>query len=344
MITLTAKSDAPNAYSNAFHQGCLFKEWAKQYKSQIGGVILYLETIIETSGMQAVVYYLTLPFIYIISLMPFWLLYRVSDFLYLLIYRVLGYRKNVVALNLKNSFPNKSEKELKNIQRKFYVFLFDVMVETFKTLTISKKSLRKRVILEDLSIFEKYYTQKQSIVVVMGHYGNWELGGARVALEPVHKLNVVYHPLSNKHFDKLFYKMRSRLGNGLYSMKNTLRGMVADRKEITATALIADQTPSKKGAYWMQFLNQDTPTFPGSGKIPNKFGYPVIYASVQRYKRGFYKVVFEELVPNPKEVDPEEIVARFTRRLEQDIISCPETWLWSHRRWKHKRDIENISH
>jgi Kdo2-lipid IVA lauroyltransferase/acyltransferase len=287
--------------------------------------------------MKALVYYLTIPFIYLISLLPFALLYRVSDFLFIVVYKILGYRKKVVATNLKNSFPEKTEEEINQIQHRFYRYFFDLIVETLKTLTISPKTLEKRVVFADKTVFKKYFTQKQSIIIVMGHLGNWELGGARFALEPLHRLFVIYHPLKNKHFDGLIHKMRTRLGNGLFAMKNTLRGMVEQRNEITATAFIADQTPSPKGAYWIQFLNQDTPVFTGTGKIANKFKYPVVYVSVKRLRRGYYEVHLEDLVPNPGDVEPEEIVARFTKRLEKDIQELPETWLWTHKRWKHKR-------
>ncbi len=293
--------------------------------------------------MKAIIYYVTLPLIYLISVLPFFLLYRVSDFLFLIIYGIIGYRKKVVWSNLRNSFPEKSDSELKKIQRKFYRYFFDLIVETLKSLTISPKTLRKRIVFIDHTIFKKYYEQDQSIIIVMGHLGNWELGGARFAIEPYHKLYVVYRPLHNRYFDKLVYTMRTRLGNGLYPMKNTLRGMLGNKSRVTATAFIADQTPSPQGAYWMDFLNQDTPVFTGTGKIAHKFNYPVVYTFVKRVKRGHYEVYLEDLVPNPGDVEPEEIVARFTKRLEQDIRKMPETWLWTHRRWKHKREKKTIS-
>ena len=153
--------------------------------------------------MKAVVYYLTIPLIYLISVLPFALLYRVSDFLFILVYKILGYRKKVVSANLRNSFPEKSEDEINQIQHRFYRYFFDLIVETLKTLTISPKTLKKRVVFADMTVFKKYYSEKQSIIIVMGHQGNWELGGARFALEPLHKLFVIYHPLNNKKFDQL---------------------------------------------------------------------------------------------------------------------------------------------
>lgn len=288
--------------------------------------------------MKRIGFYIVRALMYAISVLPFWLLYRLSDFVFVILYYLIGYRKKVVMTNLQNSFPEKSEAEIKRIQRKFYRYFCDLILETLKTLTISPKTLRKRVTFIDTTVFQKYYDQKQSIIVVMGHYGNWELGGARFAVEPFHKLNVIYHPIKDKNFDKLVYKMRTRLGNGLYAMKNTIRGMVGDRGELTATAFIADQTPSPKGAYWMEFLNQDTPIFTGTGKIANKMKYPVVYASVRRTKRGHYEIYMKDLVPNPAEVEPFEIVSMFTKELEKDILRQPEIWLWTHRRWKHKRN------
>lgn len=287
--------------------------------------------------MKAIIYYISVPFIYLVSYLPFWLLYGVADFLYLIVYVLLGYRKGVVSQNLRNSFPEKTEKELKQIQRKFYRYFFELMVETIKSLSITPSQLKKRVAFNDTSILEEYHKQNQSIIIAMGHYGNWELGGARFAIEPFHKLFVIYRPLRNKYFDQLVYKMRTRLGNGLYAFKNTLRGMVGDRKNLTATAFIADQTPGKQGAYWMEFLNQDTPVFTGTGKIANKFNYPVVYATVNRLKRGYYDVCIEKLVTNSGDTEPEEIISRFTKRLEKDIRQKPEIWLWTHRRWKRKR-------
>lgn len=288
--------------------------------------------------MNAVLYYISLPFLYGISILPFWILYRISDFIFVIIYYGIGYRKKVITTNLKNAFPEKSEKEILKIRRKFYRYFCDLIVEVLKTLTISPKILRKRIQFEDKILFEKYFKNGQSVVVVMGHFGNWELAGARFALEPIHQLFVIYHPLHNPHFEKLIVHARTRLGNGLYAMKNALRGMLTDRKKVTATAFIADQTPNPKTAYWMEFLNQDTPVFPGTEKIAKKLKYPVIYITVRRPKRGYYSIHPELLFDKPETASENEISEAHTRRLEKDIREQPEIWLWSHRRWKHRRE------
>jgi KDO2-lipid IV(A) lauroyltransferase len=250
---------------------------------------------------------------------------------------MIGYRKKVVSTNLKNAFPNYSKEELKTIEIKFYKYLCDLILESLKTLTISPKSLKKHVSFSGNEVFDKFKKEDRSVIIVMGHQGNWELGGARFALEDIHQLYVIYHPLKNKHFDKLVYFMRTRLGNKLYAMKDTIRGMLRDRDELNATAFIADQTPSPKGAYWTTFLNQDTPVFTGTAKLSKKLNYPIIYVSVKREKRGLYAMTAELLLENPSDLSEAEISELHTKRLEKDIIECPENWLWSHRRWKHKQ-------
>lgn len=287
--------------------------------------------------MNALIYYICFPIIYLVSLMPFSVLYLLSDTLFFILYYLIGYRKKVVVNNLKKSFPNKSEKEIEKITVEFYQYLCDLILETIKTLSISKRTLRKHIVFEDLSIFKKYFNEKQSVIIVMGHWGNWELSGAAFSQTGLHTLYVIYHPLTNKYFDKMFYYMRTRLGNKLYAMNDVLRGMLRDRELITATAFIADQTPFPQNAYWTTFLNQDTPIFTGTEKIAKKFNYPVIYVAVQRVKRGRYKIKSELLMENPKDSKENEISEMHTRRLEKDILEQPEIWLWTHRRWKHKR-------
>lgn len=287
--------------------------------------------------MRALIYYLSLPFIYCISLLPFPVLYLLSDFIYIILFKIIKYREKVVLTNLKNSFPQKSDEEIKLIAEKFYKYFCDLILETIKTLTISPDEVRKHLFFEDLSLFKKYYELNKSVIIVMGHFGNWELGGARFGIENLHTLFVIYHPLTNKYFDKLVYKMRTRLGNKLYSMNETLRGMVGDRNKVTATAFIADQTPSQLNVYWTNFLNQETPVFTGPEKIARKFNYPVIYVSVKRPKRGLYKIENQLLAEEPEKTSDNEISEKFTRMLENDIFLYPEIWLWTHRRWKHKK-------
>lgn len=291
--------------------------------------------------MSAIAYYLALPFIYLLSLLPFPIFYFVSDCFYVLLYYVAGYRKKVVMQNLRNSFPNKSEAELKRLCKDFYHYLCDLFLETFKTLTISKSAMLKRCVFtkESQAVFDKLAEEKKSIVLVMGHMGNWEWAGNSFSMLCKQQLYVIYHPLSNKQFDGLIYRMRSRFGTKLIAMRNTYRDMVANKATVSATAFIADQTPSPEGAYWTTFMNQDTPVFKGTEKIAQKLNYPVVYACIKRLKRGFYEMHAEILVENAAATTDGQISEMHTRRLEKDIIAQPEVWLWSHRRWKHKKPV-----
>lgn len=287
--------------------------------------------------MQAILFYLLLPLLYAISVLPMWLLHRLSTALYLVIYRLIGYRTQVVAKNLRNSFPNYSQQQLDQLQSKFYHYFCDLVLESIINLTISEVELKQRMVFKDTDVFQKYFKNHQSVIVLMGHWGNWELAGSRFALEPLHSMYVVYKPQKNKQVDKLTESMRTRFGNKVVSMKNVWRVMLDTKDELTATTFIADQIPSYRSAYRLQFLEQDTLVFLGAAKIAAKLNYPVIYAGVQRISRGYYEIHLEELEAKPQQTTPEDLTKKFFQRLEVDIRRVPETWLWSHNRWKNKR-------
>lgn len=292
--------------------------------------------------MSAIAYFIATPFIYLISAAPFWVLYGISDGFYALLYGLLGYRRKVVIANLKNAFPGKTDAEINRIAKKFYHHLCDLFLETFKTLTISRKSMLKHCSFsaEAKTLFDQLAADKKSIILAMGHQGNWEWAGNSFSLICGQQLYVIYHPLSNKHFNGLIYRMRTRFGTRLIAMRDTYKDMVANKAEVNATAFIADQTPAPNNAYWTTFMNQDTPVFQGTEKIARKLNYPVVYAQVKKVKRGYYEIFAEMLVAEPAATQDGEISERYTRRLEKDIIDQPETWLWSHRRWKHKKPVE----
>lgn len=291
--------------------------------------------------MGAILFYCLLPFLYLISLLPFPVFYLFSDFIYFLLYRVVGYRKKVVFDNLKNSFPEKSHYELKKIEKDFYRYLCDLFLETIKTLTISRSEAIKRCKFNAKTtlLFNELANKNQSCIIVMGHYGNWEWAGNSFSLQCKQQLYVIYHPLSNKYFDKLMYDLRTRFGTKLYAMKDTMREMIRNKNEVNATAFIADQTPSPDSAYWTTFMNQDTPVFWGTEKIAQKLNYPIVYITIKKIKRGYYEVDSELLINEPKNTSLGEISELHTRKLESDIITQPSIWLWSHRRWKHKKNV-----
>lgn len=291
---------------------------------------------ISEKFVQKTIYYISLPFIYLVSWLPYSMLYLLSDVLYFVLFILTGYRKKIVLENLRNSFPDKSEHEILVIAKNFYSYLCDTMMESVKNFTISPAEAKRRCTFKDSSIFDKYYAENQSIVIVMGHFGNWELSGLSMALSHPFPLQVIYHPLTNPYFDNLFSKMRARFGTKLIAMNNTFKEMVKSKGDLTATVFIADQTPHNAfAAYWTRFLCQETGVFEGPEKIAKKMNYPVIFAAVKRIKRGYYEVHLDLLVQDSANTKYGEISELHTRKLEQDILEQPETWLWSHKRWKH---------
>lgn len=288
--------------------------------------------------MQALSFYLLYPFIYLIASLPFRALYAVSDFLYILL-RLSGYRRKVVLTNLKKSFPGKSEEEINTIANQYYRYLCDLILETLKTLRMNEEESKKHCALHEQPWLTKFHQEGRSIIIVMGHYGNWEWAGPGFALNTPFPLVVIYRPLRHPYFEKMMTGMRTRFGTRITPEEKTLRDMVARNKEITATAFIADQTPTgKTNRYWRDFLNQDTPVHAGPEKIARKFNYPVVFMNVKRIRRGYYEIFPELLSENPNTEPENAITDSFIERLEKQIIEDPVPWLWSHRRWKKKRE------
>ncbi len=276
----------------------------------------------------------------VFALLPLSWLYVIGDFLRFFVYKVFRYRVDVVRVNLKNSFPHKSDEELRKIEQDFYRNFCDVMVEVIKFKTIRFDELKRRCYYtpETINELDDFFRNGKSIIIAMGHNGNWEWAGASYPLYNRHQVITAYRPLRNKVMDADTLKMRVRTGNIMIPMKSVMREMVRHKNEITATALIIDQKPPKENAFWIDFLNQETPFFKGSEVLSQKFNLPVFWGSVKRARRGKYIIDIRCLIENPGEYNDEgAITAILAARLEKDIIEQPELWLWSHRRWKDKR-------
>jgi KDO2-lipid IV(A) lauroyltransferase len=282
-------------------------------------------------------------FFKLLSLLPFWILYGISDFAYFILFYVLKYRKKVVIENLKNAFPQKSEAEINLITKKFYHHLADIFIEFFKGLTISKKEILKRVEIYNSEAIKKYISQGIPVIIVGGHQGNWEWVIHALSIIDI-KMDIVYQKLSNPFFNKLTYQIRTRFGAFMIEKNDSIK-VTIERKSIPrALCLAADQIPSHwKSAYWTNFLNQDSAFFTGTERIARKLNYPVIFMELQRTNRGYYKIIFEEIAEAPyTSLAGGEILERFIQKLDKSIQENPSTYLWSHRRWKHKRTASDI--
>jgi KDO2-lipid IV(A) lauroyltransferase len=282
-------------------------------------------------------YYLLAAPVYLLSMLPPAVQYALSDLAAFLLYRVAGYRKKVVMTNLKNAFPEKPETELRSIAGRYYHFMTDTFIETFRLLTISTAELAKRVRFANMEVVTEQTSKGRSIIFVMGHYGNWEWCAPAFQATGIAQLDVLYHPLRNPSFNRLTNTLRTRTGVHAIPMRNALREMVARKNILTATAFIADQAPQPEISQWVTFLNQDTPVFTGTEKIAKKLNLPVVFASVRKVKRGYYDVHFTLVTDSPVQTVEGWITSEHTRLLEAEIRHMPETWLWSHKRWKHKR-------
>lgn len=276
-------------------------------------------------------------FIYLFSLLPFWAMYAIADFLFVLFYYGVHYRRRVVYENLKNAFPEKSEREIHQIQRKFYRHLCDIIVEMVKSVSISEKQLRKRVVLTNPEVITNYYAQGRSLVAIGGHYCNWEWAGLNFPFYTTKKFLIVYKPLSNAIFDQFFHRVRARFGTIPVAMNRAMRELARLRNEQPAIALLGDQTPSREElGYFVDFLNQKTPVFLGVEKIARATNSVVLYYDMVRVKRGYYTYTLHTLFEEPQQTKEYEITEAHVKFLEEIIKKEPANWLWSHRRWKFK--------
>lgn len=276
-------------------------------------------------------------FLYLLSLLPFWFLYIISDMLFVVIYHLIGYRRKVVQQNLARAFPEKTIDERKVIEKKYFKYMADLMLETIKNVSISAKSIQKRMKPTNPELMEHYFGQGKSIIAAAGHYGNWEMAAVSFGFLTDKKRMVIYKEQTNPVYTDFFNKTRSRFGVTMISMKQTLRKMIEYKNELTFTVLAADQTPAKNEAvYFTTFLNQPTAVFLGVEKLTKVRDCVVIFYKIDVVKRGYYTYTFIPLVENPKDTKPYEITQVQVKYLESIIKDRPEYWLWSHRRWKIK--------
>lgn len=276
---------------------------------------------------------------WLVSLLPLGVLYFFSDALYLLIYYVVGYRRKIVRKNLTNSFPEKSQNEIISIERKFYHFFCDLIFETIKEITISDKEFSKRVIYVNPERVDNLLRERQSIIIMTAHYGNWEWASYFSAY-----LNQfgffsfqIYKKLNNKKVDKIVYDIRSRFGAVNIEKNELLRKIIRNKTEgkVGLYGMVADQSPNMNNiAFRMEFLNQDTAVMNGSEQLAMKFGFPVYYLHINRPKRGQYVFDLVPICEDPINSEKNEITTTYFKMLEETIRSRPELWLWSHNRWK----------
>lgn len=300
--------------------------------------------------MNKLLYYIVYTWMYLHALLPFSVLYVLSDILYCLVYKVAGYRLKVVRNNLKNSFPDKTKEELLVIEKRFYHHFCDYFVETLKLLHISDKEIRKRMQFENVEQIKDLMKDGNSVLMFLGHYCNWEwIPSITLDFQGKDKdkiLGQIYRPLRNKAFDELFLKIRSRFGSLGIPKNETLRAIVKLRKEKKQVLIgfMADQIPSVFNIhYWSTFLNQDSAIFTGVERIAKQTGFSVIYLDMEKVKRGHYKATVK-LITDKAQAEPEfYITETYIRSMEKTILRDPAYWLWTHKRWKwNRKEVELV--
>lgn len=272
---------------------------------------------------------------YLLSCLPLRLLYYISDLCYIVLYYLIGYRAKVVGQNLTHAFATKTAQQRKQIKKAFYQHLCDLLLEQIKALTITPQLLLQQVILNDIEAIERFYTQAQSIILVAGHFGNWEWIAHALALQTPYTICAGYQPLHHKGIDRMALHLRSRFQRKAIPIAALLRHMTTYKGPPEATTLLIDQSPLHKGnGYGTTFLTQPTTFALTAAKLAQKYNQPIFYMQIDRIKRGQYQVRPILLAETPAQLSVQEIAERYTRRLEADILQNPAFWLWSHRRWK----------
>lgn len=301
--------------------------------------------------MGKVFYYIVYAFFYLVSLLPFKLLYVLSDFFYILVYSIVGYRKKIVRKNVTTSFPEKSAEECKGIEKGFYHFLCDYFLETIKLLSVSKATMLKHIEFRNVEKLEECFDNGQACAAILGHYCNWEWLSAIGISFVRHKeavMGLIYHPLYSKIFDRLFIRIRMSMGGVCVPKKDILRYLLTYRREnrMSLFGYISDQAPKWENIHlWLNFMNHDTPVFTGGERIMRKMKNAVFYVDMERPKRGHYICTFRLITKEPENMGEFEVTKTFFNMLEDTINRDPRYYLWSHNRWKRTREeYQRIHH
>lgn len=286
--------------------------------------------------MDRFVYVFFIGMVGFLKILPFRVLYVLSDGLYFLLFYLFGYRRKVVFDNLTKSFPEQSPEEIRSIAKKFYRHLCDITVESLKGLSMSNEEMVRHYHVQNPEVANRYFEQGRDIICLASHYGNWEWGIQAVALQFEHEMYSLYKPLSNQYVEAYSLKKRRKGKMNMVSIKETRQLFESEKEKPAGYIMAADQSPSsRKKSIWVNFLGRETACLHGPEAYAKRQNLAIIYFDVQRIRRGFYTLTVRPVLENPAESDAGEVTTRYMQILEEVIRKKPEHWLWSHRRWKH---------
>lgn len=285
------------------------------------------------------IYNLLAFFLKLLSRIPFGAMYVLSDGLFYLLYYVVRYRRPLVRKNLTESFPEKGEQEIVRIEKAFYHYFTDQILESCKMATISPEEISRRMKFTNVEAANAVFREGKTIALYMGHYGNWEwVSSIPLCIEKGTKAVQIYHKLRNEKMNKLILHNRERMGAISVEMRKTARYINEQAMEhnVCVIGFIADQSPKKREVkYFLPFLNHHTPVLIGTEKIIKHYGFEAWFLNMKRAKRGYYEAELVKLHENPQSLSELELTAAYYRMLEQMIKNQPELYLWTHNRFKH---------
>jgi len=272
-------------------------------------------------------------------MLPFPILYLFSDFIYIIVYHIIGYRKKTVRENIAMALPNLSAQERLVIEKKSYHHLCDLFLEMIKTMTISENEINKRFVFTNLDVYKNLEVKQKSIALMISHYASYEW-----AISVNHQVNfkgyAIYKKINNPYFDKLVHSIRSRFKAILITNKETIPVIIENNKNkiLSTYGFASDQSPKITSTYhWQKFMGIEVPVHTGAEMLAKKYDMSVVFLKVEKLKRGYYQASFEMLSENAKEVPNYEITDEFIKMVENQIYEAPEYYLWTHKRWKHRR-------
>lgn len=276
--------------------------------------------------------------LYILSLLPLQALYFFTAPLYFFLYYFPGYRKKISLQNLQTAFPEKTTKEIQHIQKENYKYICKLIAENIKSISISPKELTQRITLHNRALLEHYHKQGGSVLMLLGHQGNWEMIAQAASLVAPHTFIIVYKPLSSSFFDALLKRNRERFGALTCPMNQTPQMIQKSKSDKYMFTLVADQSPSNPNkSIWTSFLNQETAFLSGPEMLSKRYKLPVLFLDIKSYKSGYYDLYPKVILDNINDTTYPNVTSGYAKSLEKGIKNQAETWLWTHRRWKHKK-------
>lgn len=290
--------------------------------------------------MQFVVFILAYPLLWIISILPYRLFYWISDVFYFLVYRLFGYRKDVVRANLELVFPNQSIAERKQIEKDFFKHMCDMFMEMVKTMNLSKEEVKKRYAVKNIELVQEI-EKDRSVLVVCSHFANWEWN-VSINNYISSKGYAVYQPINNRYFDRWIRKTRSQWNTTLISQRETAVTIVRDKKNGIhgVFGMVSDQSPQwHRAKYWRPFMGITVPVINGAEKLARKLDLAVLFLKVSKVRRGYYEAEFIPITTSGKDTKPNEITDSFIALAENQINELPAHYLWTHKRWKHRDKV-----